>query len=645
MRFTRRALSLPLALAILAAVACGGSDLLLPGASRPAALAIVQGNHQSARVGEPLAEPIAVRVSDAGGRPVAQTRVTFAATSGAGATITPGSVVTDNDGRASADWSLGSAAGPYTAEARVDGSEVEPARFTAFAAAGVPARVVLVKGDGQMAPAGTPLPDSLVVRATDAAGNPVEGVGVSWSATGGGSVSDAATATAADGSAGVLRTLGPAAGAQTTLAAIPGIAGSPVTFAATATSGSAGKLRVTVQPSASAELGIPFARQPRVQLLDNLDNPVPQAGRAVTVAIGTGPAGAALSGQRTRETDATGLAAFTDLAIGGPAGTYTLRFSGADLALVTSASIAATSGDVNASRSRVDAEPETFAVAGGTSTVTVTALDDLGNPVPNAAIVPTVDRTGDGTFQPGSGTSDENGRAAFTLVARKAGRYIVGARADGITLVAKDSVTATRIASTIGITSNHSQPTQVLAPVTVAWTVGSAQPARLTGSVTVSENGEARCGGPLSGQCSFTPSIVGTRTVAAAYSGDDAHEPSSDSRLLTVQPIPTQVVSLTSNRNPATTKDQVTLEARVSAAAGTPGAGTPQGSVTFAMGLCGFPGQTLGSSGLSGGVARLTRKLESVGSFCITAAYAGSAIHAPSQSPPPGLLQVVVLRR
>src|SRR5688500_9319747 len=123
MRFTRSAL-LCLALATAAGVACGGSELLLPGDSLPAALAIVQGNHQSARVGESLAEPIAVRVSDAGGRPVAQARVMFAATSGAGARITPSSVVTDNDGRASADWSLGSAAGPYTAEARVDGSAV-----------------------------------------------------------------------------------------------------------------------------------------------------------------------------------------------------------------------------------------------------------------------------------------------------------------------------------------------------------------------------------------------------------------------------------------------------------------------------------------------------------------------------------------
>ncbi|MGH6691184.1 MAG: Ig-like domain-containing protein, partial [Gammaproteobacteria bacterium] len=396
-------------------LACGGNDLLLPSDSRPAALDVVQGNNQNARVGEVLAEPITVRVTDAAGRPVAQVRIIFSSTSGTGASVSPAAVTTDTDGRASAQWSLGATAGSYTAEARVEGSAVEPARFTAFAAAGVAARVQVVLGDGQMAPAGTTLPDSLIVRTTDAAGNPVEGVGVAWTVTGGGNVSDAATATDGNGRAGVVRTLGSAAGAQSTLAEVPAVSGSPVTFAATATSGSAGKLRVATQPSASAVISVPFARQPQVQLLDNLNNPVAQAGRAVTVAIATGPSGATLGGQRTRETDGTGLASFTDLAIAGPAGVYTLSFSGADLALVTSASIALTSGDPSATRSAVDAEPETFPVAGGATTVTVTARDDLGNPVPGAAVVPTVDRTADGAFQPSGGTTDENGRAAFTL--------------------------------------------------------------------------------------------------------------------------------------------------------------------------------------------------------------------------------------
>jgi hypothetical protein len=590
-------------------------------------------------VGQALAEPIAVVVSDGAGRPVAQARVAFVVMSGTGASISPASVSTDNAGRASAEWSLGSTAGSYNAEARVDGSTVEPARFTAFAAAGVAARITPVKGDGQMAPAGTTLPDSLIVVATDAAGNPVEGVGVTWDIAGGGTVSEAATATDATGQTGVVRTLGPSAGAQTTFATVAGTTGSPLTFASTATSGSAGKLRLTIQPSASGELGTAFARQPQVQLLDNFGNPVSQAGRAVSVAVATGPGGATLSGQRTRETDGAGLASFSDLAISGPAGTYTLGFTGADLASVTSSSIVLTSGDPSASRSRVDAEPETFAVAGGSSALIITALDELGNPVVGAGVVPTVDRT-DGKFQPTSGTTDGNGRAAFTLSANKAGRYIVGGRVEGTTLVAKDTVTASRIGSTTTITSDHSQPAQVLSPVTVSWLVTSPQPSRLSGSVTVRDNGEERCGGSVSGQCSFTPASAGSRTITVAYSGDDAHEPSSDSRALLVQAIPTQVTSPTSTRNPANTKEQVTFEVQVSAAAG-----SPQGAVAFSIGVCGLPGQPLGSAPVSDGVARLTRRLEAAGTFCVTAAYGGSPTHAPSGSPPPGLLQVVEPRR
>jgi hypothetical protein len=640
MRLTAYLPTLGTCLAAAVMLACGGSDLLLPGDGLPASLSIVQGNNQNTRVGQPLAEPIAVRVSDGAGRPVAQARIAFAVTSGIGASLSPATVTTDNDGRASAEWSLGLAAGPYTAEARVEGSSVEPARFTAFAAAGVATQITAVKGDGQMAPVGTVLPDSLVVRATDAAGNPVEGVGVSWSVTGGGSVSDLATATDGNGRAGVVRMLGPAAGDQTTVAQVPGVGGSPVMFAASATSGSAGKLRITVQPSAAAEIGVPFARQPRVQLLDNLDNPVAQAGRAVSVTIATGPSGATLGGQLTRETDATGFAVFTDLAISGRPGSYTLSFSGADLALVSSASIVVTSGDPSAARSTVDAEPETFAVAGGASTVAVRALDDLGNAVAGVTVTPTVDRA-EGAFEPSSAATDDDGRARFTLRVTKSGRFIVGARADAIALNAKDTVNATRSASSTTITGDLSQPTQVLTPLAVSWSVTSAQATRLTGNVTVSENGQVRCGGPVSGSCTFTPTVVGARTITATYGGDDAHEPSSDSKPHVFTAIPTQVVSLTSSANPATIKENVTFEARIVAPVG-----TPAGIVSFGIGACGGPAQLLGQASLNGdGIARLTRKLESPGSFCIIATYQGSGTHAPSQSPPPGLSQLVVLRR
>ena len=101
----------PILALIAVATACGGNDLLLPADGRPAELAILQGNNQSARVGELLAEPLTVRVLDAAGRPVAQARVLFAVVAGTGASVSPDAVETDGDGRASAQWALGSVAG------------------------------------------------------------------------------------------------------------------------------------------------------------------------------------------------------------------------------------------------------------------------------------------------------------------------------------------------------------------------------------------------------------------------------------------------------------------------------------------------------------------------------------------------------
>jgi hypothetical protein len=619
---------------------CSGSDLLLPADARPAAIAIVQGDNQSARVGEVLSEPLTVRVLDAAGRPVAQTRVTFAVVSGAGASLSPDAATTDSDGRASAQWALGMAAGAYVAEARVEGSTVEPARFTAFAAAGVPALLARVAGDNQLAPVGTALPDSLVVRATDAGGNPVQGVRVSWSMNGGGSVSAEANATGADGRAGVVRVLGPVAGQQTTIASVAGVAGSPITFAATATSGSAGKLLVVTQPSATARIGTAFSRQPQVQLLDNLSNPVAQPGRAVTVSIAAGPGGAQLGGQRTRETDAAGIASFTDLSISGPAGTYTLGFSGADLASTTSAAITVTSGDVSATRSTVDAEPESFGVLAGSSSISVTVVDGQGNAIGGAVVVPTLDRT-DGSFQPGTGTTDAAGRASFTLRASRTGRFIVGARAGAVTLQSRDTVDVTRIAASMAVSTDPPSPTLALSAVRVNWVVSGFPGTTPTGTVSVSA-GSLTCTAQVSsGGCSITPSVAGQLSINAAYSGDAVYLQSAGSVLHQVQLVPTQVVAFTSSRPTASADESVTLQATVATALGAPSGA----QLTFSRDACGPGGTALATRSVNSttGVATWTTKNLPLGTYQLYACFVATGTYAGSQGGP--INQTVTPRR
>ena len=95
-------------------------------------------------------------------------------------------------------------------------------------------------------------------------------------------------------------------------------------------------MSITTQPSGSAEVAVPFDRQPVMQLLDLGGNNVNQAGVAVTASIETG--GGTLAGTVTVATDANGVATFTDLALIGLTGDRTLRFA-AGLASVISSKI------------------------------------------------------------------------------------------------------------------------------------------------------------------------------------------------------------------------------------------------------------------------------------------------------------------
>jgi hypothetical protein len=111
---------------------------MLPSASRPAAIAIVAGNNQTAPEGQALADSLVVQVTDSQNRPVLQLRVAFVVTAGGG-TAAPDTAVTDINGRASSRWTLGTGAGAQSVEARVPGSNAVNATFAAVASAIGPA--------------------------------------------------------------------------------------------------------------------------------------------------------------------------------------------------------------------------------------------------------------------------------------------------------------------------------------------------------------------------------------------------------------------------------------------------------------------------------------------------------------------------
>jgi YetA-like protein/Bacterial Ig-like domain (group 1) len=213
------------------------------GTGPAAILQLISGNGQSGTGGQSLSNPFTVKVSDANGNPVSGVTVSFTITAGAG-TLSVSQATTSSQGLASCTLTLGALAGTNTVVAAAGTLVGSPITFSATAtgAAVGPAAVLLyVSGTGQSGPVAKPLTNPFVVEVTDAKGNPVSGIGVTFSIiAGGGSLTAGQVTTNSQGMASTLLTLGPAAGTNTVVASYGTLIGSPVTFSAIGTAGSAG---------------------------------------------------------------------------------------------------------------------------------------------------------------------------------------------------------------------------------------------------------------------------------------------------------------------------------------------------------------------------------------------------------------------
>ena len=185
-----------------------------PGQPSAVHVGIVSGDQQTGIVASALPSPLVVKVTDEKGRAMAGQTVSFRIAEGNG-TLATSTAVTDAQGVASDQWTLGSVAGsPQRAVAAVSATGAAPADsaiFTATAAPGASVPLQVVAGDQQLhGKAGAPQSDSLAVRVVNASGTPLAGVAVTWAVTsGGGSVSPAVSTTNSAGIAKTLWTLGP----------------------------------------------------------------------------------------------------------------------------------------------------------------------------------------------------------------------------------------------------------------------------------------------------------------------------------------------------------------------------------------------------------------------------------------------------
>jgi hypothetical protein len=133
-------------------------------------------------------------------------------------------------------------------------------------------QMTISAGDAQAGTAGQPLPDSLVVRVLDQLKQPVAGGVVNWKVmSGGGSVSQRATTTDAQGYARTAWTLGTLLGAQTVRAA--GVGGT-VVFSATASEMGAPRLEKVSGDSQSATAGQKLADPLVVRAVDASGRPL-----------------------------------------------------------------------------------------------------------------------------------------------------------------------------------------------------------------------------------------------------------------------------------------------------------------------------------------------------------------------------------
>jgi hypothetical protein len=230
----------------LLAIACGSDSNLQP--LVPTTIAAVGGNGQSGAISTVLSESLSVRVTDAAGNDAPGVQVIWSVISGGGR-IAPVTSPTNAGGVSATQFTLGPSEGDQQAQAEVSGLAGSPVVFTAhsYLQPLVAANIEAFGGDGQSAPVGDPLPDSLRVRVTDASGHAVPDVPVSWSVmTGGGIISPATSTTNSAGVASAALTLGPTVGAQQAQADVTGLVGSPVVFTATATPATGGTIVLSV---------------------------------------------------------------------------------------------------------------------------------------------------------------------------------------------------------------------------------------------------------------------------------------------------------------------------------------------------------------------------------------------------------------
>ncbi|MEW5927370.1 MAG: Ig-like domain-containing protein, partial [Gemmatimonadota bacterium] len=353
------------------------------------------GDGQTGTVGAKLPIGPTVRVTDTAGNPLPGAVVSWAVTGGGGS-IGYRAEKTGADGRANAEWILGPAAGPQTLTAASGGFS---STFTATAVAPGAGGLAKLGGDGQTAPIGTRLPQSLTIRVTDAAGNPRGGVAVGWTVTGGGGSFDANTyhSTWPDGTASAGWVLGMTPGPQT---AKVSVGGDTLAFGATATP-TTFTFTVAEGDDQDGTAGAQLARPIGLRLTDGDGRPV--AGATVSWQVQGG-------GQLVPGSQATGADGIVrgQWRLGGGSGRQSVTGS----ALGASGTVTAVAVDVAATLARAGGDQQSAAAWSPLPSPLVARLTNArGTPLAGVPVAWKV-LSGGGSVTPASAVTGTDGTAS-----------------------------------------------------------------------------------------------------------------------------------------------------------------------------------------------------------------------------------------
>jgi hypothetical protein len=405
---------------------------------------------------------ITVTAKDAGGNPIQGATVVLSAT-GSGNTLTQPSGTTNASGVATGTLSSTGAGAKVvsatintvgitqTATVTVSPTGVSAAQSTVSAA---PATITASNGASA---------STITITARDAFGNPIQGAAVVLAASGTGNTltQPSGTTNASGVITGTLSSTD--AGAKVVSATINGV---PITQTTTVTVSAAGVSptlsTVSASPTSINASNGSSASTITVTAKDAFNNPI-QGAAVVLAATGTGNTLTQPSGTTNASGVATGTLSSTD------PGSKVVSATISGVAITQTATVTVNTGTVSANLSTVSAAPTSITASNGSSasTITVTAKDAVGNPIPSATVVLSATGAGNTLTQPGS-TTDINGVATGTLSSTNSGAKVVSATINGVPI----TQTATVTVSAAGVSA--AQSTVSAAPVTITASNGSS---------------------------------------------------------------------------------------------------------------------------------------------------------------------------